>query len=372
MMKIGKAILNLIYTFMKSLPQKEKITFISRQHNYENEDFRLVRTQIEKEYPSITCVVMTKMLDKGIASRIEYALHMLAQMYHIATSKAVVLDTYCIVVSILRHRKNLKVIQMWHAVGALKKYGYSVIGKEEGSSRKVAEAMSMHKNYSYVCISSERCRESVAEAFGVEPEKLVVLPLPRLDLLSDESYQEANADKIYQEYPNLKNQKKKILYAPTFRKKEKEHDAVKALINQIDFTRYELIVKLHPLSKHPETMQGVLVDSKFDTIDMLTVADYVITDYSALVFEAAHLRKPLFFYAYDLNTYLKKRGFYMDYEKEMPGVISDRAERIVEAIEREQFDEEEIERFDLVNINRLGVSYTDDFVKFLLEQIGLE
>ena len=66
------------------------------------------------------------------------------QMKHaIATSKVLVLDSYCIAASILHHRKSLKIIQMWHAMGGYKKFGKSILDMEEGSSAKLADVMVM-------------------------------------------------------------------------------------------------------------------------------------------------------------------------------------------------------------------------------------
>ena len=39
--------------------------------------------------------------------------------------------------------------------------------------------------------------------------------------------------------------------------------------------------------------------SKFSTLDMIKVCDYVITDYSAVCIEASLLNKPVYFYLYD-------------------------------------------------------------------------
>ena len=72
---------------------------------------------------------------------------MLTQMYHIATSKVVVLDGYCIAASVLNHKPDTKIVQMWHALGTIKKFGYQVLGTEEGSDPDVARIMRMHKNY---------------------------------------------------------------------------------------------------------------------------------------------------------------------------------------------------------------------------------
>ena len=55
-------------------------------------------------------------------------------------------------------------------------------------------------------------------------------------------------EKIYKTYPNLRK-KKNILYVPTFRMNAKMQEKVQDLIAKIDLTKYNLIVKLHPLTK---------------------------------------------------------------------------------------------------------------------------
>ena len=139
---------------MKVLPVKDKIVFISRQYNCESADFRLLREALQNNKPEVTCVVLTKMIGSGLKAKICYSLHILRQMYHLSTARIAILDTYCIPACILKHRKTLTIIQMWHASGALKKFGYSVIGKKEGSDQKIALLMVMHKNYTYVSVSS--------------------------------------------------------------------------------------------------------------------------------------------------------------------------------------------------------------------------
>ena len=99
---------------------------------------------------------------------------MFKQMYHIATSKIVVLDGYCILISILKHKKDLKVIQLWHALGSLKKFGYSSLDKRDGRGKKIADLMNMHKNYSYILTSSEVSRPFFREAFNAKDEQMVV------------------------------------------------------------------------------------------------------------------------------------------------------------------------------------------------------
>ena len=130
------------------------------------------------------------------------------------------------------------------------------------------------------------------------------MPLPRVDKLTDKNYKDKIKLNIFEIYPLLKK-KKNIVYVPTFRKGKEDVKPINDLIEQVDFSKYNLIIKLHPLSKIKIIDDRVLIDKKFSSIDMMMISNYVITDYSAIVFEAAILNKPIFFYCYDLDKYYK-------------------------------------------------------------------
>lgn len=71
---------------------------------------------------------------------------------------------------------------------------------------------------------------------------------------------------------------------------------------------------------------------------MLFVADYVISDYSTVIYEAGLLDLPVFLYAYDWPDYSKKRSLYIDPKRDIPTLFTDDAEAIVRAIEHDDFD----------------------------------
>lgn len=376
LIKIFIVVLNIIYFPLKFLKTKNKITFISRQSNNINIDFKLLINDLNKRYNNYKIVVLTKKIDGGIINKIKYVFHIFKQMYHISTSKVVVLDTYCIPVSILKHKKNLKVIQMWHALGAFKKFGLSVKDKKEGTSSKLIDIMKMHQNYDYIFSSSKHCSIYFAEAFGYNKEKVLPYPLPRLDLLKDKKNIKKKQEEIYNIYPELQH-KKNIIYAPTFRinnnnidrKKSTSTKYLKKLINEIDFNKYNLIVKFHPLSNIEIKDKRIIVDKKFETTDMFFISDYVITDYSAIVYEAAFLNKPLFFYSYDLEEYTKNRDFYLDLKKELPGIVSKDPKEIIESIEKNKYDLKTVKKFSNKNIVKCKKSYTKDINDFIISHI---
>lgn len=368
--KIATAILNIIYGILKLLPSRKKIVFLSRQYDTSNVDFDLMIAYMKEMYPEYSCKVLAKRIGSGIGPMIGYGFHTLHQMYELATSSIAVLDTYCIPVSILKHKDSLLVVQIWHALGAFKKFGYSVVGKEEGSSAKIAAYMQMHKNYDYVCTSSAHCIPYFAEAFAIEEDNVKIFPLPRLDVLLDQEKQREMKAQIYKTYPKLLETKKKvILYAPTFRKEEGSMEKpIEELLGAIDFTKYECIVKLHPLSKDRVGHSEAIIDEKFETADMLLVADVVITDYSAIIFEAAVLEKPIYLYGFDYKAYINKRDFYLDYENDIPGILYEQGQQLMAGIEREEADIEEIKAFRRRYVAEKQQIYTADICEFLIEK----
>ena len=349
--KAGIFCINVLYFFMKLLPTKNKVTMMSRQSSHETMDFRLLREEIERRNENVKVVVLCKELKDGIKStiidKIKYIFHMLVQMYHLATSKVVILDSYCMVVSILKHKKELKIIQMWHSMGTMKLFGYAVLDKEEGSKSSIAKLMKMHKNYDYIFASNEAYKDHLARGFNYTKDNILTFPLPRLDLLISKEYDNEQKEKIYEVYPGLKS-KKNIVYCPTFRKNEDEFAIkVKELIDNVDLEKYNLIIKLHPLSKvnELEVKDGVYFDKKFSSFDMLCVANYLISDYSCIIYEAAIKNIPLYFYNFDMDHYEVGRGLAIDYYKELPGPINKDAKELLNSIENKEYDMIKLKKF---------------------------
>ena len=372
--EIGRVVLNIIYFFIKLFPTRDKITFISRQSNEPSMEFQMLETEIASRGKNTEVVMLCRTLDGGVNSslknKIMYAFHMFEQMYHIATSKVVILDTYCIVASLLKHKKSLSIIQMWHSIGSMKLFGYTALGKSEGSSYSLAHAMRMHANYDYVFAAGEAYREHLANGFHCDLEKVIVMPLPRVDLLKSKEYEEKIQKRIFASYPELQDGKQIIVYCPTFRKDESDFaEAVKALCSAVDLSEYHLIVKMHPLSK-VELPDTILQMKEFTSFETLFIADRVISDYSCIVYEAAIRNIPLYFYNFDMDLYVDGRGFAIDYEGELPGVISKDADKIMQAIKSKEYDMKELKVFSDRYVEPVEHATGDivDFVFQLMEE----
>ncbi len=363
--KVAIFFLNCIYRLFWILPVKQKIVFVSREADTPSVDIERLINELNTKYPDLEVKALCKTIGQGVKGKVSYGLHMFVQMYHMATTRVVALDTYCIAASVLKHRKDLKIVQMWHAVGCLKKFSYSILDKAEGRSSKVAKLMKMHQNYDYIFVSSEGCKPYLAEAYQCKEDIMRVIPLPRMDILIREEEKEKCAKKIDAAYPELKG-KKTILYVPTFRKNGNQDEAILALIQNIDLQKYNFVLKYHPIVREGTDMKGVITDNTFSSLEWMSVSDYVITDYSAVSYEAAVAGKPLFFYIYDWKDYEEGRSFYIDYMEEMPGVITESASEIAAAIEKENYDLQRVKAFADKYIKR-EADYTAKAATFLAE-----
>jgi CDP-glycerol glycerophosphotransferase len=59
-----------------------------------------------------------------------------------------------------------------------------------------------------------------------------------------------------------------------------------------------------------------------DIQELYLAADLLITDYSSVMFDFANTRRPMVFYAWDLDHYRDHlRGFYFDFEQTVPGPV---------------------------------------------------
>ncbi len=309
-------VMNAIYLLFKLLPQQHKVVFISRQSNIDTLDFRLIREEIDARNLHKS-VFLTKKLVFSPWGMICYFFHMIKQMYHIATSKVVVIDSYCIAVSILKHRQNLKVFQIWHATCAIKKFGYQTIDKKDGTSQKTAKLMKMHQQYTYVLCASDVTSTHFCEAFSVPLDKIVKGGLPRIDYIRMHKQEVGNF--ICQKYPMVQK-KINIVYAPTFRK-SRSVDA-NNLLQAIDHNKYNVIVKTHPLDENISKSfigNGIIMDQQYSVYDWLSVADIVISDYSALIVEAAVAEIPVYLYIYDIEEYQMNTGLNVSLSDEAIG-----------------------------------------------------
>lgn len=355
--------MSFVYFFIKFFPiQKNKITMLSRQSNDINIDFKMLLDEFSNQDKNIKVKVLCKEVPKNIIGRIKYCFFLIICLYHISTSKVCIIDGYSIPISCLKHKKDLKIIQIWHSLGAIKQFGKQVIDKKEGSKSEISKIMKMHQNYDYVLCASDATREFYKQGFGVDESKILKLGMPRIDyLLGKDEKINKKIENLYKDYPNLK-EKKTILYVPTFRQGKSVH--IYDLINSVNTDEYNLIIKLHPLDKTIVDSKYT-INNKYSTFDLLKIADYVITDYSALSLETSILdNKQLYFYLYDIEDYKMDRGLNVNLRKEMPNYTFSNVDDIIKNIQEDNYNFEELKKFRDKYVQTVDTNNSKRIVEF--------
>ncbi len=353
------SVLKILYSLMRLFPTDKRIVFLSRQSDKPSIDFILLIEKFKADFPDYKIIVLTKKFQFKekikFKNKLKYGFNLIIQMYHIARAQLAILDSYNIVISLLEHKKSLLVVQIWHALGSMKKFGWAMVDKPEGTKKKFAELMKMHRNYDYALISSLNFKNDFIEGFKIESDKIIEIPLPKVDLLMDKAYRKQKKEELLKKYPDL-GSKENIIYCPTFRKNQDDETiAIQRLIDVIDKQKYNLIIKLHPLSSK-ESIKLNSFHIKESTFDSLFIADYVISDYSSVIYEAGLLEIPLYFYAYDWDCYRLRRELNFDIEQDAPGLFTSDPKKIADLIDDNTYDFDKLKRFIAQNIHITGES----------------
>lgn len=336
------------YKISSMLPIKNnRIVFISNRRKDLSGNFEFVYNILKDDKK----LDIRFVLDDRDVKHMSY-LNAIKYSFYCATSKVILVDDYIALIYRIPRREGTTMIQLWHACGAFKTFGYSRLGKPGGQKQKSPA----HRNYDYAIVSSSEISKFYAEGFGLSLEKTVVTGIPRTDIFFDKSYKEKARSEFYERYPQLKD-KKILLFAPTFRGDGKISGHYP--IEKFDVVRayeelgkeYAIVIKHHPFVQNrneiPEEYQDVIIDlsENSELNDLLFVADLLITDYSSVIFEAALLNIPMLFYAYDLQRYIATRGFYYEYDKFVPGKIVKSFAQTIHAISNQDFEAEKIDKF---------------------------
>lgn len=240
-----------------------------------------------------------------------------------AVSQTVVICDNFLPVASCRKRKGTKVIQLWHAGGALKKFGYDTADDIPAYYKGNVMA-----NCNLVTVSAKRCIEPFSSAMRLPCQRVKAMGISRTDLYFDENFNRECREHFFEEYPEAKG-KKIVLWAPTFRGNPgvagvKGLKEIQRISEKLKATHY-FIIKLHPHT------QVHLAGSNCEilTEELLPAADVLITDYSSILFDAMVYKLPIVLFVPDLEEYVDNRGFYLDY-REIPGIRARNERELIE------------------------------------------
>ena len=256
------------------------------------------------------------------------------------------LDDHAPVLDWLILDRDTVITQLWHGGIGFKASGYSRWGRTGSPA-----PYSCHRQYTYGISGSVKTRGVFAEIWGLNESRVLPAGLPRMDHFLDERYREERREKVRKKYPCCRG-RKVILFAPTYRGKSRR-DAHYPF-DRIDFRAlaetcgedWSVLFRMHPWVSNPvpipEGFEDRFADAgdAEDIEDLFCAADLLITDYSSDIYEYSLLGRPMLFYAFDEEEYAADRGFHLDYESSAPGRVCRTFPDLLEAVGREDFEEE--------------------------------
>ncbi|MGL4902764.1 MAG: CDP-glycerol glycerophosphotransferase family protein [Cetobacterium sp.] len=366
-LKIYSIIYNILKKNLKI--KKNKIAFIDNDSlNNTKYIYNYINNNLKNEFE---CNFITK--TKKVKNYPITSMRNIKSAYHLATSEYWIVYTHL-------HKflefgifpsKETRYIQVWHATGAIKRFG-------QDSKAEIIESKSILSKegeiINSILVSSDIWKKPFSSAFRVEENKVKVLGVPRTDFFFDEKNKNSIEKKLRNDLKDIKG-KKVILYAPTFR-----DDDLKSSDLNIDLILmekelgddYRIILKLHP------HMKKIKLDNDLKyTIDLSTypdinhillISDYLITDYSSVALEFVLLDKPVIFYAYDLEHYERDiRGFYYLYEDFIiKNSLAKTTEDIIKIIKQKKIKKKDIIEFKMKNHKFLDGKSSERLVKELI------
>jgi len=131
---------------------------------------------------------------------------------------------------------------------------------------------------------------------------------------------------------NLPTDQRLVLYAPTFRDRalrlQRDYDLpfdIEVLSRELGSDVF-LMLRTHYLDayKLSDRYRAFAADltRHHDVTELMLVADVLVTDYSSVMFDFANTGRPMVFYTYDYEDYVRdERGTYVDLPDVAPGPL---------------------------------------------------
>lgn len=385
LIKMYLCFFKIFYYIFYLLPIRKKVTFITtfgdncvalfeemKKQNFTYQTVFLYKKSCEKQLENIKGTKKIRFESVNLINEIR-------SIFHIATSRYIIIDNYFGFLSTIHFKKNVECIQLWHAVGAFKKFGLKDHTFEDRPISDKKRILKVYKQFHKIVVGSDKMAAIFMAAFNVDRKNILPTGIPRTDLFFDDMKKRTIAFDWLKDYPTLEN-KKIIMYAPTFRDNELKNFKLHLdlfLLQKKLGEEYAIILKLHPAisneKNYVEKYPGFVYDfsSYKDVNKLLIITDILITDYSSIPFEYALLNRPIIFFTYDLAKYRNDRGLWEGFEQTIPGPNVSSTSEIISIIKEQDYDFQQISEFALEWNKYSQGNSSEKLVEYLLDNDGI-
>jgi len=232
---------------------------------------------------------------------------------------------------------NATLINLWHGI-PLKQIEFDV---ETGDLNKwyntgwsyiyMIFKPYVFKKADYVLSTSDEVSMLFSSAFKVDKRQCLPFGYPRNDIFFNTQsmiHDDNHTFYLSMQIHSFKMDGKRVLiYMPTWRKnRDFFADAIPDFkkLNQVLKTNLLIMyIKPHPMTYAIKEIYSNIffIDPNEDIYPLLSLSDYLITDYSSIYFDYLLLDKEIIFYPFDYEAYIQEdRKLYFKYDDVTPGI----------------------------------------------------
>ena len=153
---------------------------------------------MRERHPELDYVLLLEPYSYGFVGKLAYLVRLVRGMYHLQTARLFVVDNAYLPIHVAPHRPTTTVVQVWHAAGALKRFGLDTRTPLEGPERTF-----LHRHYDAVVVGGEWTRAPYAAALRTPLERVLALGSPRTDSFFDEAAMADARGRVLARYPAL-------------------------------------------------------------------------------------------------------------------------------------------------------------------------
>lgn len=348
--RLGHILFGLCCLPYRLLPLNQNKTVLFMIHNdHKCGNLKYMYDSLSEKRPNDTYIFISKAeLFSGENKLIGLLYFYFVLSFHLMTAGSIYLNDNFLPLAYMPLRKSAKVIQLWHGIGAFKRFGLST-EKDQYVRQTVEEG---NKRITHLFVSGKAVIPYYEEAFRVSRDRIFPVGLPVLDFYFDDELKKAAKENFYRKFKGLEN-KKILLYTPTFRKSMAENEAVLKAFSVSELKEelgeeWAILIRLHPTISDSGIIKNLgedVYDVSFyeDVKELYEVSDVLVNDYSSTAVEYALLRKPIVCFVPDFDKY--DRGFYRDYEENAVGEIVKDFSGLLSAIRQGKSDDAKLDGF---------------------------
>jgi CDP-ribitol ribitolphosphotransferase len=156
---------------------------------------------LRRTHPELEYKLLLEPYSYGLGGKLRYLARLVRGMYYLRTARLFIVDNAYFPIHVAPAARQTTVVQVWHAAGALKRFGLDTPTLPAEPDRSF-----LHRNYDYVDVGGEASRGPYAAALRTPLDHVLALGTPRTDFFFDRDGMTRARARLLAAHPQLDGQ----------------------------------------------------------------------------------------------------------------------------------------------------------------------